>query len=97
MKIISLFSFDKIISFFFFININLIYSQLNINANYPRSILLQNGQLFILNVEGIFLSKVDLTNYTKIYQYEEEITKDVKKVLGKSLIEKYLDEKGIII
>ena len=97
MTIISLISFEKIISFFFFININFIYTQSNIHANYPRSILLQNGQLFILNVEGIFLSNVDLTNYTKIYQYEEEITKDVKNVLGKSLIEKFQDEKGIII
>ena len=97
MKILSLISFEKIISFFFFINITFIYSQSNIHANYPRSILLQNGKLFILNAEGIFLSDADLTNYTKIYQYEEEISKNVQDVLSKSLIEQFPDEKGIII
>ena len=97
MKILSLILFEKIISFFFFINITFIYSQSNIHANYPRSILLQNGKLFILNVEGIFLSNVDLTNYTKIYHYEEEISKNIQDILNKSLIEKFPDEKGIII
>jgi len=100
MKIISQISFEKIISFIFFINIKFIYSeQPNIKANYPTSLLLQNGVLFISNIEGIFITNVDLINWDMFYTYNAPITNQSNVVaqLSKLLVTQFEEDKGLVI
>jgi hypothetical protein len=65
----------------------------------PNSLLLQNGKLFITNVNGMFIYDTNLQNKDKEYIYYNKTINDdnIDDISSKTLIAQFQEENGMII
>ena len=90
----------NLISFIIILIISPIISQsLGIKAQYPHSLLLHNGKLFIANIEGIFICNINLDQTYETYSYYNKTvnSENIGVISKKTLIVQFPEENGNII
>ena len=90
----------NLIIFIFLTTFNKIYSETNLfQGKYPNCLLLQNGYLFITNVNGIFLCDTELQNEYKSHIYYNKTVNEgiIHLISENTVIVQFSEENGIII
>ena len=72
---------------------------LGINAEYPHSLLLHNGKLFIANIEGMFICDINLTHTYNTYSYNNKTVNsgNIEVISKKTVIVQFPETNGNII
>ena len=85
-----------LIFFIILISLNKIYSEINLFQGInPNCLLLQNGYLFITNINGMFLYDIDLQNEYKKHNYYNKTVNEQN--IKNTIIVQFSEENGIII
>ena len=90
----------NLIPFIIILIISPILSQsLGIKAEYPHTLLLHNGNLFIANIEGIFICDINLNQTYKTYSYYNKsvTSQNIEVISKKTLIVQFPETNGNII
>ena len=72
---------------------------LGINAEYPHSLLLHNGKLFIANIEGMFICDINLAQTYNTYSYNNKTVNsgNIEVISKKTVIVQFPETNGNII
>ena len=72
---------------------------LGIQAQYPHSLLLHNGKLFIANIEGMFICDINLAQTYKSYSYNNKTVNsgNIEVISKKTVIVQFPETNGNII
>ena len=90
----------NLIIFILLATFNKIYSQINIvQGRNPNCLLLQNGYLFITNINGMFLYDTELQNQYKSHIYYNKTINEqnINSISQNTIIAQFSEENGIII
>ena len=90
----------NLISFIIILIIPLILNQsLGIRAKYPHSLLMHNGNLFIANIEGMFICDINLSQSYKSISYRNKTvnSENIGVISQKTLIVQFPETNGNII
>ena len=74
-----------------------IHNQGNIEGSFPKTLLLQNGNIFLANNKGMYIYDKKLETQIKSYSYSNDISSNIYTIISKILIAQFPETDGMII
>ena len=74
-----------------------IYNQGNIEGSFPKTLLLQNGNIFLANSKGMYIYDKKLETQIKSHSYSNDISSNIYAIISKILIAQFPETDGMII
>ena len=90
----------NIIFLIFLTTLKVIYSEVDsLKGTYPNCLLLQNGNLFLTNINGMFIYDINLHNKLKQYAYYNKTidSNNIGIISSNTIIAQFSEENGMII